>query len=120
MFEIIFFFCSVRRRRTITVYKMVFNEEPNALIWEDNAMPNPSSRLILTPKLKPIGKGMKSILFEMFPGRTLNPKKILLALKVSLFHINRYIQLFKTSVLSLTKCVSYFSLLIKSYPDSGW
>ena len=117
MFEIIFFFCSVRRRRTITVYKMVFNEEPNALIWEDNAMPNPSSRLILTPKLKPIGKGMKSILFEMFPGRTLNPKKILLALKVSLFHINRYIQLFKTSVLSLTKCVNYFSLPVKNYPD---
>ena len=77
MFEIIFFFCSVRRRRTITVYKMVFNEEPNALIWEDNAMPKPSSRLTLTPKLRPIAKGPKSILFENSVG-----KSFYLALKV--------------------------------------
>jgi hypothetical protein len=67
-----------RRRRTLTVYKMVFNEEPNALIWEENVLQGwrkidksggasinvsqPSSRLILKPNL--IGKGLKSIKFE--------------------------------------------------------
>jgi hypothetical protein len=60
----------IRRRRTITAYKMVFNQEPNALLWEDDIMPNPSSCLILTPKLKPIGKGPKSILFKNSIGKS--------------------------------------------------
>ena len=61
---------------------MVFNEEPGALIWEENAMPQMSSRLILTPKLKPIGKGLKSILFENSVG-----KSFYLALKVSWIYV---------------------------------
>ena len=36
-----------RRRRTLTVYKMVFNEEPNPLIWEENVVSQPSSHVIL-------------------------------------------------------------------------
>ena len=81
----------IRRRRTLTVYKMVFNEEPNALIWEENVLQGwrkidksggasinvsqPSSRVILKPNL--IGKGLKSIRFEH------NEKSFNLALKVS-------------------------------------
>ena len=76
MFEITFF-CFIRRRRTITVYKMVFNEEPDALIWEENVVSQPSSHVILRPKLKPIGKGLKSIRFEH------NEKSFNIALKVS-------------------------------------
>ena len=56
-----------RRRRTITVYKMVFNEEPNALIWEENMVSEPSSRLILKPSLTrktSLRKSPKSIYFE--------------------------------------------------------
>ena len=81
-FEIIIYFCFIRRRRTITVYKMVFNEEPGALIWEENAMPQPSSRLILTPNLN--RKGLKSVHFlNVKTGKSFN-----LALKVSWIYIS--------------------------------
>ena len=76
---------------------MVFNEEPNALIWEENVLQGwrkidksggasinvsqPSSRLILKPNL--IGKGLKSIKFEHNDcGKSFN-----LALKVSCIYI---------------------------------
>ena len=72
MFEIITYFCCIRRRRTITVYKMVFNEEPNALIWEENVVSQPSSHVILRPKLKPIGKGLQSIRIEYSSGKSFN------------------------------------------------
>ena len=62
---------------------MVFNEEPGALIWEENAMPQPSSRLILTPNLN--RKGLKSVHFlnvkTAIPWKT--GKSFNLALKVS-------------------------------------
>ena len=67
MFEIIIYFCCIRQRRTITVYKMVFNEEPNALIWGENMVSEPSSRLILKPSLTrktSLRKSPKSIYFE--------------------------------------------------------
>ena len=57
---------------------MVFNEEPNALIWEENVVSQQSSHVILRPKLKPMGKGLKYIRFENFSGKAFN-----LALKVS-------------------------------------
>ena len=70
----------IRRRRTLTVYKMVFNEEPNTLIWEENVVSQsqPSSHVIFRPKLKPIGKGLKFIRFEDSSGKSFS-----LALKVS-------------------------------------
>ena len=56
---------------------MVFNEEPGALIWEENAMPQLSSRVILTPNLN--RKGLKSVHFlNVKTGKSFN-----LALKVS-------------------------------------
>ena len=61
-----------RRRRTLTVYKMVFNEEPNPLIWEENVVSQPSSHVILRPKLKPIGKGLQSIRIEYSSGKSFN------------------------------------------------
>ena len=42
---------------------MVFNEDPNPLIWEENVVSQLSSRVILKPKFKPIEKGLKSIRF---------------------------------------------------------
>ena len=79
VFEIVIYFCCIRRRRTITVYKMVFNEEPSALIWNENSMPQLSPRLILTPNLN--RKSLKSVHF--LNGKIFTWKSFNLTLKVS-------------------------------------
>ena len=56
---------SKRRRRTITVYKMVFNEEPDAHIWNEEVIFQPSPRKVLKPKkVKSSDKPLSSSMIE--------------------------------------------------------